>query len=157
MLAKYLKDLRASKLLSAQQALSQAGAGWSAGENGAIQRDFVFDDFQQASNFMNRYADFCAQLNHHPEWSNVYNRVSVRLQNREFAGVTAKEVSIANYLNTVSKATLNQDIDEELAFDKVTQIAELDVAALLNDQSQATSLFAIDDAKQAKPQLALTQ
>ena len=107
MLAKHLKDLRAAKVVSGQQALGSLGSGWSQSEKGGIQKEFTFDDFKQASNFMNRYADYCSQLNHTPSWSNVYNRVNVTLLNNEFDGVTAKEVSIGQYLNTVSKATLN--------------------------------------------------
>ena len=56
---------------------------------------------------MNRFTAYCSKLNHTPEWSNVYNRVSVRLHNNEFNGVTDKEVSIGQYLNTVSNVTLN--------------------------------------------------
>ena len=82
---------------------------------------------------MNRFAAYCAQSNHTPEWSNVYNRVSVRLINREFNAVTAKEVQIGQYLNTVSKATLNQDSDEVLSFDQITALADVNVPSLLNN------------------------
>ena len=92
MLAKYLKEMRAARVVSASQAVGSLGAGWKEAENGALEKEFLFDDFMQASNFMQRYADMCAQVNHTPEWSNVYNRVNVRLQNREFEGVTQKEV-----------------------------------------------------------------
>ena len=74
----------------------------------------------QASNFMQRYADFCSKVNHTPEWSNVYNRVNVRLYNHEFDGVTAKEVEIGQFLNTVSKATLNEDVEDTLSFENVS-------------------------------------
>ena len=105
----------------------------------------MFDDFIQASNFMQRYADYSAQVNHTPEWSNVYNKVNVRLHNQEFSGVTSKEVDIGQFLNTVSTATLNQDVDEMLAFEKVTEMAEIGVNSLVNDQNEVTSLFAIND------------
>ena len=111
----------------------------------------------QASNFMQRYADYCAQVNHTPEWSNVYNKVSVRLQNHEFNGVSLKEVGIGKYLDTVSKATLNQDVDETLTFEKVTEVASLEVESLLNVQNEPTSLFQIDDRRLARNQLYLTQ
>ena len=133
MLAKYLKDMRASKVVQAPQAMGRLGAGWTHGENGALQKEFVFEDFVQASNFMQRYADYCHQVNNTPEWSNVYNRVNVRLHNAEFSGVTSKEVDIGQYLNTVSKATLNQDVDEVLTFDQITDTAQIDVNALVND------------------------
>ena len=88
MLAKYLKDMRQARVVPAAQAVSSLGAGWTTGANGSLEREFTFDDFKQASNFMNRYADICSQLNHTPAWSNVYNRVNVILLNNEFNGVT---------------------------------------------------------------------
>ena len=155
MLAKYLKDLRAAKVIQSSQALSALGAGWTQGENGSVQKEFIFDDFVQASNFMSRYADFCHKVNHAPEWSNVYNRVNVRLHNSEFNGMTQKEVDIGQYLNTVSQATLNVDVEDVLSFDQVTQIAQVDVSALVNDQQEATSLFSLDEPRHAKKQLRL--
>ena len=133
MLAKYLKEMRAARVVSASQAVGTLGAGWKEGPNGALEKEFLFDDFMQASNFMQRYADFCSQVNHTPEWSNVYNRVNVRLQNREFDGVTKKEVEIGHYLNTVSQATLNIDVEEEMSLEKLTAAAGVQVESLLNN------------------------
>ena len=76
---------------------------------------------------MNRYADYCAQVNHTPEWFNVYNRVNVTLRNPEFSAVTTKELSIGQYLETVCKANINQDVEDTLSFEKVSQAASLDV------------------------------
>ena len=157
MLAKYLKDMRAAKVVQSSQAVSRLGAGWTQAENGALQREFVFDDFVQASNFMHRFSDYCHQVNHSPEWSNVYNRVSVSLYNAEFRGVTAKEVELGEYLNIVSKATINQDIEDVMSFDQITATAQIDVNALVNDQNEATSLFALNEGRQAKKQLFLAQ
>ena len=105
---------------------------------------------------MNRFSDICSKLNHTPEWSNVYNTVNVRLQNQEFSAVTAKEVQIGKYLNTVSQATINQDVDEELSFARVTATASLEVSSLLNEQDQPTSLTELNASRQSKPQLYLT-
>ena len=71
---------------------------------------FTFCDFNEASNFINRYTDYCGRLNHEPNWNNVYNRVGVTLSNAEFGKVTEKEVTLGKYLDTVSKAHLG-DID----------------------------------------------
>ena len=150
MLAKYLKDLRAQRVISASQAVSTLGSGWSAAEDGAIQKEFTFDDFKQASNFMNRYADYCAQVNHTPEWFNVYNRVNVTLRNQEFSAVTTKELNIGQYLETVCKANINQDVEDTLTFEQVSQVAALDVQSRLNDQDEPTSLFTVDEGKQSK-------
>ena len=63
---------------------------------------------------MERYTDYCHKMNRSPEWSNVYNRVSVRLHNAEFNGVTTMEVGTGRYLDMVSKVTLNQDVEDVL-------------------------------------------
>ena len=76
---------------------------------------------------MTRYADYCSKVNHTPEWSNVYNRVNVRLHNSEFNGVTAKEVKIGEYLNTVSKVTLNEELTGDVTLDSVTKLSGIDV------------------------------
>ena len=61
---------------------------------------------------MNRYAEYCRKVNMAPEWSNVYNKVNVRLSNQEFGGVTEKEVSAGQYLDIVGKARLSEAIDD---------------------------------------------
>ena len=115
MLAKYLHSLRASKRLSTHQALSQL-SGWEAGSHGELKKNFVFEDFHQASNFLQRYTDYCHQLNMVPHWANVYNRVTVSLSNSEFGGVTSKEVAAGSYLDMVSRQTLSADPEDVLSF-----------------------------------------
>ena len=122
MLAKYLKEIRASKVISSSQALGQLGAGWTQGEGGALEKQFLFDDHVQASNFMQRYTDYCQKVNMVPQWQNVYNRVSVRLESKEFGGVTTKELSAGNFLDKVASARLT-DVDENLPFERVQEIA----------------------------------
>ena len=52
------------------------GAGWSMVDGrDAIKKDFKFDDFNTAFGFMSRVALKAEQMNHHPEWFNVYNKV----------------------------------------------------------------------------------
>ena len=141
MLSRYLKELRASKVVPASQALSSLGSGWSEGQGGAIEKQFTFEDFTQASNFMERYTDYCHKVNGSPEWSNVYNRVSVRLYNAEFDGVTTKEVNMGKYLDMVSTVSINKDVDEFLQLEQVAEKAHLDRPSLTNNQSQPTSLY----------------
>ena len=59
MLAKYLKNLRASKTVSTPAALQSLGAGWSEVKGGALKKDYVFEDFHEAANFLQRYSDYC--------------------------------------------------------------------------------------------------
>ena len=51
-----------------------------------------------------------------PQWSNVYNRVTVNLHNEEFGGVTALEVNAGSYLDMVSNQSLSHDVEDVLAF-----------------------------------------
>jgi 4a-hydroxytetrahydrobiopterin dehydratase len=106
MLARHLKQLRAAKVVETSQAASALGHGWTENQ-GAFKRDFVFGDFTEASHFLERYSEYCQKVNIAPQWSNVYNRVSVTLANKEFGGVTRKEVAAGSFLNMVSKVTIN--------------------------------------------------
>lgn len=71
-------------------------AGWRLIDQGcAITKTFVFDDFTQAFAFMTRIADKAEDMNHHPDWTNVYNRVSVRLSTHDAGGLTDKDFALA--------------------------------------------------------------
>ena len=59
---------------------------WKEQENALI-REFRFRDFSEAFAFMTRVAFLAEQMNHHPEWSNVYNRVTIRLSTHDAGNV----------------------------------------------------------------------
>lgn len=61
----------------------------------AITRRFVFTDFVQAFGFMAQLALAAERLNHHPEWSNVYNRVDMLLTTHDAGGLTALDITLA--------------------------------------------------------------
>ena len=65
----------------------------------AILREFVFKDFVSAFGFMASAALIAEKLNHHPEWSNVYNRVSVKLSTHEASGLSELDFDLAERLN----------------------------------------------------------
>ena len=93
-----------------------------------------------------------------PEWSNVYNRVNVRLACAEFDGsVTSKEVKAAAYLDTVGQVRLSDEVDEDLSFARITQVAQLDRETLQNVQDKPTSLLEGEARDEQRPQLYLTQ
>ena len=71
-------------------------AGWTfdAGRNG-IARSFKFGDFGEAFAFMTRVALAAEKADHHPEWSNVWNRVDILLSTHSEGGVTAKDIALA--------------------------------------------------------------
>lgn len=68
---------------------------FGAERGGAIRREFVFADFVQAFAFMTRVALVAEKSDHHPEWSNVYNRVAITLTTHDAGGLTAKDVALA--------------------------------------------------------------
>jgi 4a-hydroxytetrahydrobiopterin dehydratase len=72
--------------------------GWSnAGD--AITKTYEFADFGAAMAFMARAAPGIDELDHHPEWTNVYNRVDVRLSSHDVGGVTDRDIRLAALLD----------------------------------------------------------
>ena len=70
--------------------------GWVYDETAsAITRDFKFKDFSEAFAFMTRVALLAQAADHHPEWSNVYNKVWITLTTHDSGGVTDKDVELA--------------------------------------------------------------
>ena len=67
----------------------------------AITRDLVFTDFSQAWGFMTRVALLAEQQDHHPEWSNVYNRVSITLTTHDAAGLSTRDVKMAGAIDAL--------------------------------------------------------
>jgi 4a-hydroxytetrahydrobiopterin dehydratase len=61
----------------------------------AIRRDFRFADFSAAFGFMARVALAAEKADHHPDWSNVWNKVDVALSTHSEGGVTAKDIALA--------------------------------------------------------------
>lgn len=61
----------------------------------AIQRSFRFRDFSQAWGFMSRVALLAEAQEHHPEWSNVYNRLDITLTTHDAKGLSARDVKLA--------------------------------------------------------------
>ena len=80
--------------------------GWqvAAGEREAITRTYRFADFNTAFGFMTRTAIRAEQLDHHPEWFNVYNRVEVILTTHDAGGVTELDVKLARFMDEAAQA-----------------------------------------------------
>ena len=70
----------------------------------AITRAFRFGDFSAAFGFMTRVALRAEQMNHHPEWFNVYNRVEVTLSTHDAGGLTDLDVGLAEFMDGVAGA-----------------------------------------------------
>jgi 4a-hydroxytetrahydrobiopterin dehydratase len=65
----------------------------------AISRELKFADFKQAFAFMTRVAAEADQMDHHPEWSNVYNTVSIRLTTHDSGGLTESDIRLAGLID----------------------------------------------------------
>jgi 4a-hydroxytetrahydrobiopterin dehydratase len=84
-----------------QSALSSLD-GWSF-DRDALIKTFTFASFREALSFMIRVGFEAEALNHHPEWTNVYNRVAVRLNTHDAGGkVTAKDFELARRIQKIS-------------------------------------------------------
>src|SRR5262245_9264556 len=72
----------------------------------AIKRTFVFKDFSEAFAFMTRTALLAEQMNHHPEWSNVWNRVDVTLSTHDVGGLSELDLMLAEAMDLQENAGL---------------------------------------------------
>ena len=73
--------------------------GWALCADGkGIEKTYAFKDFNAAFGFMSRAALHAEKMNHHPEWSNVYNKVAVRLTTHDAGGLTEKDIRLAGLM-----------------------------------------------------------
>ena len=74
--------------------------GWTLSKDQkAMSRTFTFADFGEAWGFMTRVVLLAEKLNHHPEWSNVYNRVQIKLTTHDAGGISSLDLSLAQAIN----------------------------------------------------------
>jgi 4a-hydroxytetrahydrobiopterin dehydratase len=90
-------------LLSAKDVESrlEARPGWTY-SGGKLHREFRFAGFSEAFGFMARVALFAEKLDHHPDWSNVFNRVVVSLQTHDAGGVTDLDFRLAAEMDRIA-------------------------------------------------------
>lgn len=72
---------------------------WLVEGRDAIRRDFAFRDFSEAWGFMARVALLAEKQDHHPEWSNVWNRVSITLATHDAGGLSARDITLAQAID----------------------------------------------------------
>ena len=85
--------------IGADAALAQL-PGWSAAKGrDAITKTFKFADFSAAFGWMTRVALAAEKLDHHPEWSNVYNRVAITLTTHDADGLSSRDIDLARRIN----------------------------------------------------------
>ena len=94
----------AGKLSAAERAAAlERLPGWREVEGrDAIAREFAFTDFSEAFGFMARAALVAEKIDHHPEWSNVYRKVSVVLSTHEAGGLTEKDIRLAEAMDKLA-------------------------------------------------------
>ena len=73
-------------------------SGWDL-KDGKLQKSFKFSNFIEAFGFMTRIALEAEKINHHPEWSNVYNTVTVRLSTHDAGGITDYDIKLASIID----------------------------------------------------------
>jgi 4a-hydroxytetrahydrobiopterin dehydratase len=71
-------------------------------DGGSMVRQFVFSDFSQAFAFMTRVAMLAEQQDHHPEWSNVWNRVDIVLTTHDASGLSQRDVKLAKAIDALT-------------------------------------------------------
>jgi len=77
-------------------------SGWSV-KDGKLHREYKFPNFAHAMGFMMTAAPAIERLDHHPEWANVYNRVTVDLSTHDAGGITQKDCDLAALLEGIAK------------------------------------------------------
>lgn len=78
-------------------------AGWHLCNDGqAIRREFTFRNFSESFAFMTRVALLAEKQNHHPEWSNTYNKVAIILTTHEAGGLSERDLVLAKAINRLS-------------------------------------------------------
>jgi len=81
----------------------EVSEGWALSEDGtALERSFRFKDFSEAFAFLTRVAMHAEKVDHHPEFTNVWNRVDFRLTTHDTGGVTERDVKLAEAINRLA-------------------------------------------------------
>lgn len=76
----------------------------------ALHTEFEFDNFKDCMSAMNRIAFECEALNHHPEWTNIYNMLEIKLTTHDAGGVSELDFQLATIINKIVEV---EEIDEE--------------------------------------------
>jgi len=85
--------------MTPQEAIAGLSGWQEVAERAAIEKTFTFADFKQAFGWMTRVALKAEQMDHHPEWFNVYAKVHVLLATHDADGVTNLDVELASFMD----------------------------------------------------------
>jgi 4a-hydroxytetrahydrobiopterin dehydratase len=87
--------------LSAQDLLGIVPTGWKIVDGKKLSREFKFNNFVEAFGFMTEVAIAAEKMDHHPEWLNIYNRVSIDLTTHDVGGISALDIDLASKINAL--------------------------------------------------------
>lgn len=89
---------------------SETSASFHEADRELIESTFTFDNFSQAWAFMSRVALLCEKLNHHPEWTNAYNEVKIRLTTHESGSTVSQlDIHMAKHIDRIADDFLISD------------------------------------------------
>lgn len=91
-----MKKLSSDEIRQALESLD----GWTILDE-KLHKEFEFGDFGQAFGFMTKASIYIEEINHHPEWCNVYNKLVVDLTTHDAGGITQNDVDLARHLNSI--------------------------------------------------------
>ena len=78
----------------------QSLSGWTK-RNNSLHKVFNFESFERCMDFMQSVAEICSEMNHHPEWLNIYNKCSVVLVTHDKNSITDLDVALARDMNEI--------------------------------------------------------
>ncbi len=80
---------------------------WTITDNrgGLLSREFRFKDFREAFGFMTQVAMLAEKLDHHPEWSNVYNKVDITLTTHDVGGISDRDIKMSEMIDQLIKSS----------------------------------------------------
>ena len=83
---------------------------WNTSADGkSLQRQFTFVDFEKAFEFMALCAAFAQEIDHHPDWCNSWNRVTVSLSTHSIGGLTELDIAMAHAMNQFAQQLMSGD------------------------------------------------
>ncbi len=91
-----MRMLTPDEIIEEQKSLE----GWSV-MDGKLHKVFEFESFNRAFGFMTRAAMEIEKMNHHPEWLNVYNRITIDLMTHDAGGITKNDTDLARILDSL--------------------------------------------------------
>lgn len=95
-----MQDENEYKILSEQEIKEEVAKlqGWTV-INGKLSKDFEFEDFVKTFGFMTQIAIEAEKMEHHPEWSNVYNRLKIKLVTHDLGGISTYDIKLASIID----------------------------------------------------------